>query len=39
MSVSVFASVEAGAIGPSRTIAVTDSSNSKIMNATEASST
>ena len=39
MSVSVFASVEAGVIGPSRAIAVIDRSNSKIMNAREASST
>jgi hypothetical protein len=39
MSVSVFASVEAGAIGPTRMIAVTDSSRRKIMNAREASRT
>jgi hypothetical protein len=38
-SVSVFVSVAAGGIGPIRMIAVTDSSNSKIMNAREASST
>jgi hypothetical protein len=39
MSVSVFASVEAGAIGSTRTIAVTDSRSRKIMNARVASST
>jgi hypothetical protein len=39
MSVSVFASVEAGVTGPTRMIAVTDRSSSKIMNARVASST
>jgi hypothetical protein len=38
-SVSVLVSVEAGDMGPTRMIAVTDRSNSKIMNAREASST
>ena len=39
ISVSVFASVEAGVIGPTRMIAVTDRSSSKIMNARVTSST
>jgi hypothetical protein len=39
ISASVFVSVEAGVIGPTLMIAVTDRSNSKIMNAREASST